>query len=199
MGLISPVRSGWGRDGRRADRRERRGRHFAVDKSVAINQRRRQHRSTTYPPPVHSGGRKHSLGGNSGWLLHNGHGRTVKSSRGNAARARRETGRPGERDASGSRAEGRPSETGPGADRRRPGATPDPLRSTTSRPQVPQGTWVRGRCGRATGSTVLLLVWGHALRCAKYQTVEARRVRCGAASAPAGGLQPTVGPFRFGN
>ena len=60
------------------------------------------------------------------------------------------------------RTEGRLSETGPGADQRRPGATQAPRGSMTSRPQVPSGAWVRGRCGRATGSIGLLLHWGHA-------------------------------------
>lgn len=65
---------------------------------------------------------------------------------------------------------GRPSETGPGADHQGPGASPDTGRSTTSRPQLPRGRWVRGRCGRATGSIVLLLVGA----CAEVREISER-------------------------
>lgn len=88
---------------------------------------------------------------------------------------------------------GRPSETGPGADHQGPEAIPDTGRSRTSRPQLPKGRWVRGRCGRATGSIVLLLVWG-----AGFPSLRPSTRPCGPAQADVHRLHTTAsgaGPF----
>ena len=76
-------------------------RHFAGEKAHPCCLAKFSRPSTTCPPTVHADGQKHSQGGKPERLLHSRTGRTVKPSRGNAARARRETGRPSGRDAPG--------------------------------------------------------------------------------------------------
>ncbi len=133
-------------------------RHFAVDNSSVCFVGKIPRPSTPCPQAVNRRPGKHSHGGCSGRLLHTGSGSTVKWSRGNAARARRETGRPGGRDAPGAqdRRETFENRTGSGSARTTAQAR-ETGGSTTSRPQVSQEAWVKGRCGRATGSTVPLL------------------------------------------
>ena len=132
--------------------------HFAVDNSSTCFIGKISHPSTPCPQAVNRRPSKNSHGSNWERLLHTRPERTVKPSRGNAARARRETGRPSERDAPGPQDRRETFEDRAGSGSVKTGAqASDPRRSTTSRPQVSQEAWVKGRCSRATGRTVPLL------------------------------------------
>ncbi len=90
---------------------------FAVENSSGCRGWESRQLPTTYPQPFHRRSRKDSHCGNSERLLHTGFGHTVNPSRGNAAPARRETGRQAKRDAPGAqdRGETRGDRTGSGS------------------------------------------------------------------------------------